>query len=240
MPKADRHFSTFGDPVIRLESRVEYSCNVPGRYVLLKTKRVVNWGSGKPKTLALVGVVEGFTDLKGSLHDAFTRLSVQWSVGGGTVHTIEVDTVNGTASTPKLKIDGVDHKYPLPANVDGVAFSCSGRGLVAKLPGGDKVTVGWTAQNWGRLCWYLNIDVDAIQWPAGSLYGVLGSVQDYAKISAQFEPRDETGELFTHAGAKGTKGLRADVREAYKMSADPTDEQLRWRTPKTFVAKFRK
>jgi predicted secreted protein len=238
-PRSDRTFRTYGDPVVRFGSGFEFSCNSEGRYHFLKTQPGLNWGDATPRALSFVSEVVAHVDPAGKKHHANSRFELDWSHGAASGRIV-LDTGRGTLATPSFNVNGQARAWPLPASIAGVSFACAGSSVTITLPGGDKFKLDWTAQDWGGLKYYLNATVSVNAWPAGALYGVLGSVQAFTSPEAYKEARDGAGAMFTYGGKDGTEGIVEDVKRAYGFSSRPSPEHVKWRTPPNFIKNFRK
>ncbi len=258
LPKFSRMFQTQGDPIVKLQSGFTFSSNQPGRHQNLKSASLPQeaWGDAKPKSLSFESVVtEYHADHPHYAHSVF---DFDWGTG-----TLRLDTNEGREpATVTIGGQTYDAASPPPATLpDGSQVTLLDTSLKVVTPGQDVLALSWTYQIWplrsshhdvasyhhqhgGQRVWYLNAKVQAKDWPKGSLYGVLGSVQDFGSGADQVpdrdEPRTDSGDVFTYSGKKGTDAIVEDIAQEWNDPAARTSpEQVKWRTPFALLEKFK-
>lgn len=199
IPASGRTFKTQGDPIVKTGDGLQYSLNEPGKYVSLQSK------SGDFR------MEQEVQETKGGRH---YNTAMGFKVGSDTIK-FDTDGGNGPAS---MTINGkkVDLKFTaLSQDLPGggkLSYDPKTNKINITSPEGDKITVhrAWNDQK----THYLNAEVElSAKRPAGSVYGVLGSLD--ADDDAKNDARMRDGSTF--------KGAIGDL----------------WKTPEDFAKEWR-
>lgn len=199
IPASGRTFKTQGDPIVKTGDGLQYSLNEPGKYVSLQSK------SGDFR------MEQEVQETKGGRH---YNTAMGFKVGSD---TIKFDT-DGGKGPATLTVNGkkVDIKFTaLSQDLPGggkLSYDPKTNKINITSPEGDKITVhrAWNDQK----THYLNAEVElSAKRPAGSVYGVLGTLD--ADNDAKNDARMRDGSVF--------KGAIGDL----------------WKTPEAFAKEWR-